>query len=58
MSIYEYDEKEHIRLEREDVKEEIFSLIEHMAKDGLLEQIPRLSTDVEFYNTMKRKYQI
>lgn len=58
MSIYEYDEKEHIRLEREDVKEEIFSIIEHMAKDGLLEQIPRLSTDVEFYNTMKRKYQI
>lgn len=62
MSIYEYDEKEHIRLEREEASEEtrklMVRLVPHMIQDGLTEQILRLAEDTEFYNKMIKKYNL
>ena len=70
VSIYEYDQEAHIKMEREDAFEDgrqegnlegqnrIIKLIHYMTEAGELEQIPRLSTDKEFFEEMVRKYNI
>lgn len=60
MSIYEYNEQEHMRMEREDAFEEgrrhLFNLMNKMTADGLGNQTSRLASDPEFYQEMLKKY--
>ena len=68
VSIYEYNEQEHIRMEREDAfgdgrkvgREEglslIFELMNKMTADGLGNQTSRLASDPDFYQEMVKKY--
>ena len=74
MSIYEYNEEEHMRMEREDAfedgwkegKEEgrkeaniqMFLLIEKMVDAGLQDAIPRLAKEPEFYKEMLNKFEL
>ncbi len=60
VSIYEYNEQEHMRMEREDAFEEgrrhLFDLMNKMTADGLGNQTSRLASDPEFYQEMLKKY--
>ena len=72
MSIYEYNQEEHLRMEREDAFEDgrkigfeagqeagctkMLVLIDKMVADGHAEQIPRLSKEPGFYEEMLKKY--
>lgn len=72
MSIYEYNEQEHIRMEREDAFEDgrklglgqgreeertqMFTLMNKMTADGLDKQLSRLASDPDFYQEMMKKY--
>ena len=60
MSIYEYNEEEHMRMEREESFEAgqklLLELISKMSEDGLTEQIPLFATERGFFNSMNRKY--
>lgn len=70
MSIYEYNEEEHMRMEREDAfedgqkigrKEErtkIFELMDKMSSAGMSNQIPRLSKEPRFFEEMLKKYDL
>ncbi len=70
MSIYEYNEEEHMRMEREDAFEDgrkegqeaertkIFELISKMSADGIAEQISRLAKEPAFYEEMMKKYNL
>ena len=68
MSIYEYNEEEHMRMEREDAFEDgqkkgreeertkIFELMDKMSSAGMSDQIPRLSKEPGFFEEMLKKY--
>ncbi|MBO5347084.1 MAG: hypothetical protein J6A45_03000 [Lachnospiraceae bacterium] len=64
VSIYEYNEQEHMRMEREDAFEDgrkaglnqLFELMNKMNADGLGHQTHRLASDPDFYQEMVRKY--
>ena len=68
MNIYEYNEEEHIRMERADAyedgvaeglaagREELFELINRMTADGLGNLTSRLASDPAFYQEMRCKY--
>ncbi|MBO5347086.1 MAG: hypothetical protein J6A45_03010 [Lachnospiraceae bacterium] len=68
VSIYEYNEQEHMRMEREDAFEDgrklgfeegcslLLTLMAKMTADGLNAELSRLSSDPEFYQEMMRKY--
>ena len=64
VSIYEYNEQEHMRMEREDAFEDgrkaglnqLFELMNKMTADGLGHQIHRLASEPDFYQEMARKY--
>ncbi len=72
VSIYEYNEQEHMRMEREDAFEDgrkaglnegletgrnqLFELMNKMTADGLGNQLSRLSSEPDFYHEMMRKY--
>ena len=70
MSIYEYNQEEHMRMEREDAFEDgqkigqnaertrIFELMNKMIADGMAEQISRLATEPAFYEEMLKKYEL
>ena len=70
MSIYEYNEEEHMRMEREDAfedgrkagleagQEKILILIGKMTADGMAGMIPRLSDEPAFYEEMIKKYNL
>ena len=67
VSIYEYNEQEHMRMEREDAFEDgrkigqeetlnlMFELMNKMTTDGLGNQLSRLSSDPDFYQEMVKK---
>ncbi len=59
MSIYEYDEEKHMKMEREDAfadgRNSMLTLIKKMAEDGMAEQIANL-TSPEFLEEMLDKY--
>ena len=68
MSIYEYNEQEHMRMEREDAFEDgrklgqeetlnlMFELMNKMTADGLGDQTHRLASEPDFYHEMIKKY--
>ena len=72
MSIYEYNEEEHMRMEREDAfkdgheagreaglaegRNETLELIAKMYADGLGHMVVRLGEEPEFYEEMVKKY--
>lgn len=68
MSIYEYNEEEHMRMERKDAyedgvadglvtgREELFALINKMSSDGMGHLTARLAGDPAFYEEMVEKY--
>ena len=68
MSIYEYNEEEHMRMEREDAFEDgqkigreegrnqTLVIIDKMVADGMADQIPRLSKEPGFFEEMMEKY--
>jgi len=72
VSIYEYNEQEHMRMEREDAFEDgrkaglgegletgrnqLFNLMNKMTADGLGNQLSRLSSEPDFYKEMVKKY--
>ena len=72
VSIYEYNEQEHMRMEREDAFEDgrkagldegletgrnqLFDLMNKMTADGLGNQLSRLSSEPDFYKEMVKKY--
>ena len=64
VSIYEYNEQEHMRMEREDAFEDgrkaglnqLFELMNKMNADGLGHQTHRLASEPDFYQEMARKY--
>lgn len=64
MSIYEYNEEEHMRMEREESYEDgykagralMLELIAKISADGLTKEIPRLTKDSDFYQEMVKKY--
>ena len=60
VSIYEYNEEAHMRMEREEGlaagREQIVELISKMSADGLGNQISRLGSDSAFYQEMMKKY--
>ncbi len=66
VSIYEYNEAEHMRMEREDSyssgygegQEKILQLIQRMAETGMVEAVPRLATDKIFLEEMMMKYDL
>ncbi len=74
MSIYEYNEEEHMRMEREDAfedgrklgledgqkigQEKILNLISKMSVDGMADQISRLAKEPAFYEEMIKKYNL
>lgn len=70
MSIYEYNEEEHMRMEREDAFEDgwkegreeariqLFLLIEKMADAGLQDVIPRITKEPEFYKEMLNEFEL
>ena len=70
MSIYEYNEEEHMRMEREDAFEDgrkegqeaertkIFELINKMSADGMADQISRLAKEPALYEEMMKKYNL
>ena len=70
MSIYEYNEEEHMRMEREDAfedgqkigiadgRKDILNLINKMTADGMADQIPRLATESAFYEEMMKRYEL
>ena len=72
VSIYEYNEEEHMRMERKDAfedgvaagreeglvagREELFELMNRMTADGLGNLTSRLASDPAFYQEMRCKY--
>ena len=70
MSIYEYNEEEHMRMEREehyakghtagaaDERSKLFELIDRMEQDGMADSIPRLTKEPEFLEEMLKKYNL
>lgn len=62
MSIYEYNQEEHMRMEREDAfedgRKDILNLINKMIADGMADQISRLATEPAFYEEMLKKYEM
>jgi len=68
MSIYEYNEEEHMRMERRDAyedgvadglvtgREKLFELINKMTADGFGHLTSRLASDPAFYEEMMQKY--
>ena len=64
MSIYEYNEEEHMRMERKDAYEdglitgrkELFELMNKMTSDGLGHLTAKLASDPAFYKEMMQKY--
>ena len=66
MSIYEYDEKEHIRLERAEAKEEgrelgenkFACLVQLLLKDGRTDIATLVAIDVEERNKYYKEYHI
>ena len=68
MSIYEYNEEEHMRRERKDAYEDgvadglaagrdkLFALMNKMTADGMGHLLAKLSSDPAFYEEMMRKY--
>ena len=72
MSIYEYNEEEHMRMERKDAyedglvtgreeglvagREELFELMNKMTSDGLGHLTAKLASDPAFYEEMMQKY--
>lgn len=66
MSIFEYDEELHMQQEREAAREDgleegegnILLIIRRMSEDGLIHEIPRLISDVQFFQTMREKYKL
>ena len=74
MSIYEYNQEEHMRMEREDAFEDgrkigqdigqnaerirIFELMNKMIADGMADQVSRLATEPAFYEEMLKKYEL
>ncbi|MBQ4259935.1 MAG: hypothetical protein IJB84_06735 [Lachnospiraceae bacterium] len=69
MSIYEYDEEKHIRMEREDAyadghkdghkdgQNRMLTLVQKMMEDGMTEKIPQLTTS-DFLEEMLKKYEL
>lgn len=65
MSIYEYNEAEHMKMEREDAYEtgavdgqnRMLQLIQKMSQDGMAERIPNL-TSLDFLEEMLSKYHL
>ena len=61
MSIYEYDEEKHMRMEREDAYADgrncMLTLIQKMTEDGMVEKIPQLTTP-DFLEEMLKKYEL
>ena len=65
MSIYEYNEAEHMKMEREDAYEtgtvdgqnRMLQLIQKMSQDGMAERIPNL-TSPDFLEEMLSKYHL
>ncbi len=65
MSIYEYDEEKHMKMEREDAfadgsregQTRMLTLIQKMTEDGMVEQIPNL-TSPDFLEEMLSKYDL
>jgi len=74
MSIYEYNEEEHMRMEREDAfedgkkeglalghksgQEQTIKLINQMLSDGLADQLSRLAKEPAFFEEMLKKYNL
>ncbi len=66
MSIYEYNEEKHMRMEREDAFEDgrkigqeiILNLISKMSADGKADQIWRLAKEPAFYEKMMKRYNL
>ena len=72
MSIYEYNEEEHMRMERKDAYEDgvavgreeglaagrdkLFELMNKMTSDGLEHLLSKLASDPAFYEEMMQKY--
>ena len=69
MSIYEYDEEKHMKMEREDAYADghksgaldgrncMLTLIQKMTEDGMVEKIPQLTTP-DFLEEMLKKYEL
>lgn len=58
MSIYEYNEEEHMRMERAEVHEQWIEVIFKMTEDGLAEELPRLAKEPDFFEEMLKKYNL
>lgn len=70
VSIYEYNEAEHMRMEREDYygrgyedgcregHKQMLQLMQRMAAEGLQVDILRLATEPEFLKEMRKKYNL
>lgn len=74
MSIYEYNEEEHMRMEREDayadghkdgfkdgslgMKKEMMELIRVMTEAGMHESLPSMAEDEAFLEEMMERFQI
>ena len=57
VSIFEYDEEQHMRQIREEGENQMLDLISQMIADGKVEDIPRLKEDKKFLEEMIAKYQ-